>query len=137
MEEGKNRAILIVDAQRFVRDVVKDYLSETKLSILEASDGVEAIRAFVNSLEKIDEEWKSPLNLIILDLSMPGLIDGEQVLGLVNAINNEIPVVVLTASPPTEALLERLKPLGAKRYLHKTAPNIKELLLKAVEELST
>ena len=73
------------------------------------------------------------VGLAILDLNMPGLLDGFQTLGVLKAMDEELPVLVLTASPPTPELLKKLGQLKAKKYLNKSSKNLEELLLRNLE----
>jgi len=71
--------------------------------------------------------------LAVLDLNMPGLIDGFQTLGVLKAIDENLPVLILTASAPTPELLKKLGQLKAKKYLNKSSKNLEELLLRNLE----
>ena len=77
--------ILVVDDEKLIRSVIKDYLENEKMIVFEAENGEEALRVFKE--EKI--------NLIILDLMMPKM-DGIETLKEIRKIS-EVPVIMLTA----------------------------------------
>lgn len=77
--------ILVVDDEKLIRSVIKDYLLNEKFMVYEAENGEEALRAFKE--EKI--------NLVILDVMMPKM-DGIETLKELRTIS-EVPVIMLTA----------------------------------------
>lgn len=79
--------ILIIDDESRMRTLIKDFLIQKDYEIIEAYDGVNALKLF--------ELHKNNLSLIILDVMMPH-IDGYQVLTKIRELSN-IPVIMLTA----------------------------------------
>ena len=77
--------ILVVDDEKLIRNVIKDYLEHEAMEVHEAENGLEAIRVFKE--EKID--------LVILDIMMPEM-DGYETLKEIRKIS-ETPVIMLTA----------------------------------------
>ncbi len=77
--------ILVVDDEKLIRSVIKDYLLNEKYMVYEAENGEEALRVFKE--EKI--------NLVILDVMMPKM-DGIETLKELRTIS-EVPVIMLTA----------------------------------------
>ena len=77
--------ILVVDDEKLIRSVIKDYLLNEKFMVYEAENGEEALRVFKE--EKI--------NLVILDVMMPKM-DGIETLKELRTIS-EVPVIMLTA----------------------------------------
>ncbi len=77
--------ILVVDDEKLIRSVIKDYLENENMNVLEAENGLEALRIFKE--EKID--------LIILDIMMPKM-DGYETLKEIRKLA-ETPVIMLTA----------------------------------------
>ena len=77
--------ILVVDDEKLIRSVIKDYLLNKKFMVYEAENGEEALRVFKE--EKI--------NLVILDVMMPKM-DGIETLKELRTIS-EVPVIMLTA----------------------------------------
>ena len=101
------RAILIVDDDAGVRDLVRTYLTGAGFGVETARTGVEA----VNKLRR----WQP--TAMVLDINMPEL-DG---FGVLEALRNDmtlVPTLVLTARHGAEDV-RRAIGLGAKDYLSK------------------
>lgn len=77
--------ILIVDDELYIREVIKEYASLEGYNVIEASNGVDAIRVLEN--EKVD--------LIIMDIMMPKL-DGYSAIKEIREKENT-PIIVLSA----------------------------------------
>ena len=52
--------ILVVEDDRMIREGIKEYLSEFGYSVIEASDGIEAL-----------DKFNSEVSLVILDIQIP------------------------------------------------------------------
>jgi DNA-binding NarL/FixJ family response regulator len=103
--------ILIVDDHPLTREALSSLLGAHGFDVLGcASDGEEAIA----------EAARLHPDLVLLDLSMPGL-GGLEALPRIRAASPESEVVVLTASGTEEALLAAIR-AGAAGYLLKTEP---------------
>lgn len=125
--------ILVIDDQPFFRLRIRDILERTHHQIVEAGDGIEAVRALADGLRAAATNPSARVALAVLDLNMPGLIDGFQTLGVLKAMDENLPVLILTASAPTPELLKKLGQLKAKKYLNKSSKNLDELLLRNLE----
>jgi DNA-binding response OmpR family regulator len=101
--------ILIVEDDRFLRELIARKLKNEGYEVLEAVDGEEG-------LKKIKEEKP---DLILLDLILPG-IDGFEVLAKAKEDPNiaQIPVIILSNLGQREEIERGLK-LGAIDYLIK------------------
>ncbi len=99
--------ILIVDDDASQRRLIEFWLQEEGYSTLTASDGVAGLHTF---------EQKSPC-LVIADLRMPGM-DGLDLLGRVKGINQDIPVILITAFGTVGNAVDAMK-LGAAEYILK------------------
>ena len=77
--------VLVVDDDVTVREVVVSYLRAGGHAVLEAADGVEALRVM----------RADPADLVVLDLMMPG-IDGLEVCRRLRA-STDVPIIMLTA----------------------------------------
>jgi DNA-binding NarL/FixJ family response regulator len=103
--------ILIVDDHPITRDALSSLLGQQGFSVVgEASDGEEAI--------ELARRFRP--QLVLLDLSMPGL-DGLGALPRLRDAAPECEVVVLTASGTEETLLAAIRG-GAAGYLLKSEP---------------
>jgi CheY-like chemotaxis protein len=125
--------VLVVDDQPYFRLIIRDILERNRYQVVEAADGIEAVRSLAAGLRAAAHQPAERVGLAILDLNMPGLLDGFQTLGVLKAIDEGLPVLVLTASPPTPELLKKLGQLKAKKYLNKSSKNLEELLLRNLE----
>ena len=125
--------VLVIDDQPFFRLRIRDILEHTHHQIVEAGDGIEAVRALAAGQRAAAMNPSERVALAVLDLNMPGLIDGFQTLGVLKAIDENLPVLILTASAPTPELLKKLGQLKAKKYLNKSSKNLEELLLRNLE----
>ena len=116
--------ILVVDDHPLTRDALAALLAQGGFDVVgEAPDGAEALR--------LAAELQP--DLVLLDLSMPGL-DGLAALPRLRAAAPGCEVVVLTASGTEENLLAAIR-AGAAGYLLKTEPpeRIVEFLRGAAE----
>jgi DNA-binding NarL/FixJ family response regulator len=103
--------LLIVDDHPLTRDALASLLGQHGFTVIgEASDGAEAVE-LSRSLQP---------DLILLDLSMPGL-DGISALPRLREAAPRSEIVVLTASETQENLLGSIR-AGAAGYLLKTEP---------------
>jgi CheY-like chemotaxis protein len=122
--EGKMKRILVVDDQANIRHLVEMSLHSEDRQIIEAESGEEAI----------DIAHQRRLDLIILDLVMPGGMDGLQALEILKADpqTRDCPVLILSAwgEQPER---DRAFSFGASDYL--TKPFKLDLLQQKVEEI--
>jgi len=104
------KKILIVDDEDKVRKLVEVTLSVGKLEILHASSGDEAV--------KIAREAKP--DIILLDIMMPGRLDGYDVCSLLkkDPDTKDIYIIMLTAKGQ-QAEKERGLAMGADEYFVK------------------
>lgn len=83
-----------------------------------------------NPLEAVELVKKEPFDLVIADLKMPGL-DGSELLDAVKTINEDMPVVIITAFATEEAAAETLQK-GGFDFIIK--PFRKEQILTAIDK---
>ena len=115
--------ILVVDDESRMRKLIKDFLAQKGYSILEASDGEEALQVF--------EENQNKINLILLDVMMPKL-DGWSVLRQIRQTNKEVPIIMLTARGEEQDELFGFE-LGVDEYISK--PFSPKILVARVEAI--
>ena len=101
--------LLLVEDRRYMRMASRHILSEAGFSVVEASDGEEALRLI----------WESQPDLIILDMLLPKL-GGEHVLQALrqDPATTRIPVIVVSSLPQSNA--DKLKEAGAMAYIEKS-----------------
>jgi len=99
--------ILIVDDEKYIRDMLKAFFEYQGFEVFEAADGMEAS-------EKVREE---AFDLVLTDLRMPGL-DGLEVLKPVKSVSAETAVLILTGYPSPQSESAAMK-LGCDGFLSK------------------
>ena len=108
VERGRPFDVLIVDDEKWVQDVFKDFCELTDAFQVElASNGKEAI-AKIN---------KKEYDLVTLDLIMPEL-SGLDVLMELKKIKPQIPVMIITGNA-TDKLINEAGVMGACRVMYK------------------
>jgi DNA-binding NtrC family response regulator len=105
--------ILIVDDEKDMRWLLSNFLKENGYAINEAKDCRDAL----DFLKK-----NSPPDLILLDLRIPGEMDGIDLLREIKTTMPEIQVIILTAHGNIGSAVEAIK-LGAYDYLTKPFEN--------------
>src|SRR6476659_5519939 len=114
-------AVLVVDDDVLVRDVVGRYLSRAGYQVTVAGDGEHALRA----------AQACPPDLVVLDLMLPG-VSGLEVCRRLRAAG-PVPVVMLTALGEEEDRIVGLE-LGADDYITKPF-SPRELVLRVASVL--
>lgn len=120
------KRILIVDDQKMIRKLVNMSLSEQGFEIIEAENGEQAVQL-------INKE--SP-DLVILDIMMPGEVDGLGVCHIIKNTDELKHIVVLFLTAKGQKIdLEEGKEAGADDYLLKPF-SPQNLLTKVKQHLS-
>jgi diguanylate cyclase (GGDEF)-like protein len=106
MTDDSRARVLVADDSLVIRSVLRKQLEDYGHEVIEAVDGVDALRA-VRGLAP---------DIVLLDVEMPNL-DGHQVLAQLqaDAATADIPVVFLTGRSSTDDVVEGLR-LGAHDY---------------------
>jgi len=114
------KKILIVEDDKFLRELISRKLITENFEVVEAVDGEEGIR-------KAKEEGP---DLILLDLILPGT-DGFEVLATIknNSSLSAIPVIILSNLGQKEDIEKGLK-MGASDYLIKAHFTPREIIDK-------
>ncbi len=114
--------ILIADDEERIRKLVGDFLKKDGYTILEAEDGDEAFNIF--------KEYNDCVDLIVLDIMMPGL-NGWEVCRKIRESSN-VPIIMLSARSEEFDELTGYES-GADDYV--TKPFSPVILVKRVEAL--
>ncbi|HEQ65366.1 MAG TPA: response regulator [bacterium] len=128
--ENKRKVVLIIEDETPLLDSYSEILSSAGFDTLGASDGYKGM--------KVLSENKDSVDLVLLDLMMPG-IDGLEVLRNFASklgVYGEKPVIVLTAMVSDQVIKEAYE-LGAKSYLIKSELNSDELVNEIKRVLSS
>jgi CheY-like chemotaxis protein len=114
-------SILVVENEPFMREAVEDILDSVGIDVFSAKDGHEGIATYLSNKEQIE--------LVILDLRLPGLT-GAEILQMLRSINPLVKVII--ASGYDEQEIERqLKGQVASSILRK--PYNADTLLSTVQ----
>jgi CheY-like chemotaxis protein len=87
--------VLVIDDEAIVRETIAEILSDTGLQVLQAADGPGGIEQFRAHFHDLD--------LVLLDLSMPGM-NGEEVFYALQAIDPTIPIVIISGYSEQEVM---------------------------------
>ena len=113
--------ILVVDDESRMRKLVKDFLSVKGFSVLEASNGEEAVDLFFEQKD---------IALIILDVMMPKM-DGWETCRTIRKYS-QVPIIMLTARSEERDELQGFN-LGVDEYISK--PFSPKILVARVEAI--
>jgi two-component system, cell cycle sensor histidine kinase and response regulator CckA len=105
----KKRGILVVDDEEVVRGLLKGVLVAEGFSVLQASDGAEALSLFASRPSSID--------LVILDMIMPGM-KGEEVLRRLREVSHDVKVII-SSGFMSEEQRDKLQEYGVDGFLDK------------------
>ncbi len=125
MKIKKDKTILVVDDEPVIRDYFVRTLSEYR--VLTAASAEEALSLIE----------KDPIDLILLDIKMPGL-DGIETLRRIKKLDKDIPVIMLSAHGTLETNLEAAR-LGALNSIAKPfdLQEMKTIISNAVDKVSS
>ena len=90
--------VLVIDDDTGVRELMRRFLEAEHYRVCLASDGAEGL-AWLN---------RESVNLILLDLKMPGM-NGPQFLSRCREANPILPVIVITGYPDSDLMMEALR----------------------------
>ena len=103
----KQAAILVVDDERSVTDLLREDLGEEGYSCVTAGTGEDALKRLS----------KDRFDVMLLDLKLPGM-SGMDVLKEAKSIHPEVVVIVVTAAGDAQTAVEAMK-IGAVDYITK------------------
>jgi len=122
---GTRGKILVIDDEEDVREVLRLHLESAKYTVLEASDGQEALKMMESGSNLLQ------VGLIICDIRMPK-VNGIEAIDFLKQHAPSIPIIVITGYPDSELAVSLLKK-GVRDYMVK--PVEKEKLLAKVKEI--
>ncbi len=129
-ENLRRKNILIIDDQSFFLKSIQDILeNEFSCKVIGVNNGIDALPFIAKDLR-----GESGLDLIILDLELPE-ISGLTMLKVIRQLKKDIPVLILTTTPPIDSLINDLKKYKANRYLWKSTAKLGSLLISNVRKL--
>lgn len=99
--------LLVVDDDAYIRELVKVFLQNEGLEVIEATDGVDALSKLAS--EKVD--------MVVMDIMMPNM-DGWTLCEEIRSFNTDLPILMLTAKGETSQKVKGFH-LGTDDYLVK------------------
>ena len=119
------KKVLVIDDSFLIRRLQKEMLEKNNLTVVEASNGQDAI-------EKIDEVGINNISLISLDLVMP-VMNGVEFLVKIKGLYSELPPLLICSSKSDLTLIKQLAAFGIKGYLIKPLDPIQ--YVKKIKEI--
>jgi DNA-binding NtrC family response regulator len=110
-------SVLVIDDEEIMREILETLLVREGYSVRLASDGAEGLE-LARSL---------PFDAIITDVMMPGM-DGGQVLDEIHKLDEDLPVIMITAFASMENAVQAMK-RGAFDYITKPFKNDEVLVV--------
>jgi len=115
--------ILIVEDSIFERRGIKNFLSKYNyIDVVEATDGYEGVKKFKE--EKPD--------LVLLDLKLPGMMNGFDVFNEIKKINPSAKCVIVSINRKDETIKKAMK-MGVNYYIDK--PVTEEKLIPVIKKV--
>ena len=108
LDRGRPFDVLIVDDEKWVQDVFKDFCELTDAFHVDLAD---------NGHQAIEKASRKEFDLVTLDLIMPEL-SGLDVLTELKKIIPQVPIMIITGNA-TEKLITQAGVLGACRVMYK------------------
>jgi len=108
-KESGGGTVLVVDDEAEMRLVVAAALGRVGLGVVQARDGMEALRQF--------REHRERIRLILMDLTMPNM-DGEEACRELRRMGAAVPIILSSGFSETEAQ-HRFDDLGLAGFLQK------------------
>jgi two-component system, cell cycle sensor histidine kinase and response regulator CckA len=105
----RKKGVLVVDDEEVVRGLLTGVLVSEGITVLQASDGAEALSIF--------EPRASSIDLVILDMIMPGM-KGEEVLRRLRKISPHVKVII-SSGFMSEEQRDKLQEYGVDGFLDK------------------
>ncbi len=81
--------VLVLDDEELILELVKDILTVFGFCVKTAVDGIQAVELFRRAWEKGE-----PFDLVILDMTLPGELDGVATLENIRAIDPDVKAII-------------------------------------------
>ena len=114
---ARHSAVLVIDDEEIMREILSTLLEREGYSVRTAASGAEGL----------DLARSLPFDAVIVDVMMPG-IDGIQVLDELQKMDDDLPVLMVTAYASMESAISAMKK-GAFDYITKPFKNDEVLIV--------
>jgi CheY-like chemotaxis protein len=88
LTSGSGR-ILVMDDEKFIRSLASEMLRKMGYKTVSAKDGTEAIKMYRHAIES-----DQPFDAVILDLTVPGGMGGQETMARLTEIDKDVKVIV-------------------------------------------
>lgn len=105
--------VMVMDDEELVRDLISNMLNQLGCETVMASDGEEAVKIYKSLLDS-----DSPVDLIIMDLTIPNGMGGKEAVQKILEINNKAKVIVFSGYS-TDPIISNFKDYGFVNALKK------------------
>lgn len=105
--------VMVMDDEELVRDLLSNMLNQLGCETVMASDGEEAVKIYKSLLDS-----DSPVDLIIMDLTIPNGMGGKEAVQKILEINNKAKVIVFSGYS-TDPIISNFKDYGFVNALKK------------------
>src|SRR5437879_8302827 len=113
---ARTETVLVIDDEVFVRSLTHSMLTRYGYNVITASSGEEALRLL--------EKWPDvEINLALVDLVMPGLLNGVQTVEAIHKLRPGLPFLYCSAYSEEEGLRPRFA--RGVPYIGKTFTTLK------------
>ncbi|MEW6378557.1 MAG: response regulator [bacterium] len=116
--------ILLIDDDGFTQGFFKNLLGDEGYGVTIAGDGDEGIRLFTQEI----------FGLVLLDLKIPGSMDGMQVLRRLKTMQPETVIIMISGHGASDVAVEAVK-RGAEDFISKPFDSPEEILLRIEKAL--
>jgi two-component system response regulator PilR (NtrC family) len=113
----RNGSVLVIDDEEIMREILQTLLDREGYTVRLAASGQEGL----------DQARALPFDAVVVDVMMPGM-DGLQVLEELRKIDEELPVLMITAYASMDTAIKAMK-LGAFDYITKPFKNDEVLVV--------
>lgn len=108
LDRGSPYKVLIIDDERWVQEVFKDFCELTKAFVIEMVD---------NGTDAIEKIKTNTYDIITLDLIMPEM-SGLEILTAIKKVSPHVPVMIITGNA-TDKIVTEAGVMGACRVMYK------------------
>jgi DNA-binding response OmpR family regulator len=123
----KHIRVLLAEDNELVRETIVDGTHVQQYLFTQVKNGAEAMSAM----------GSNSFDVIILDVGLPGLMNGLDVLQKARELRLDLPPVIVMTGYPKKVHKERAERLGAVAYLTKTPLNVDELVAAITKALAS
>ncbi len=119
--------IMVMDDEEMIRDLSKSILQRSGYEVVQAKDGAEVLEIYKKSIED-----STPINLVIMDLTIPGGMGGRETIKKLLEIDPQVTAIV-SSGYSNDPVMANYRQYGFKGCLIK--PYLKDNLLEVVARL--